>query len=78
MFIMTEKFGIINFNHYQRIAIISEPKPYHYLYAFGVDGDTVIVSFDKNEDAENALLDLFHAIEKEDPIWDARAFKKPK
>jgi len=79
MFIKTEDFGIIILNLFQRVDILSEPEPYYHLTAFDKsdgtsDSDVVIATFEKKEDAENALDALFSAIRNEKQTWDAASF----
>ena len=77
MYVITEKFGIINLDHYPRIDVFIKSNNSYLLCAFSKlesraappDG-VVIAEFDKKEDADDTFRNLSEAIAANRPTWD--------
>ena len=78
MYIMTEDNKILNLNHYFKIGIYPRNGTYK-LRANYLKGDKSIsdeiASFEKKEEAEGALANLFVSM-GEKITWDVRFFKQ--
>ena len=78
MYVMTEDNKILNLNHYSKIGIDPRNGTYK-LQASSLKGDRVIkdeiASFEKQEEAEGALANLFVSM-GEKSTWDVRFFKQ--
>ena len=78
MYVMTEDNKILNLNHYVEIGIYPRNGTYK-LQASYLKGDKVIkddiASFEKQEEAEGALENLFVSMGKK-ITWDVRFFKQ--
>ena len=78
MYIMTEDNKILNLDHYFKIGIYLRNGTYK-LRANYLKGDKSIpdeiASFEKQEEAEGALTELFQSMSKH-RTWDVRLFKQ--
>ena len=83
MFVRTEDEQIINLDFYARIRCYSagEKHEIHASTKPSLRGDSggyeiCIARFEKEEQVDAAFDNLFDAMRKNRPIWDAKAFKR--
>ena len=83
MFVRTEDEQIINLGFYARIKCYSAGTRHeiHASTKSSIRGDSggyevCVASFEKKEQADAALDNLFDAMRKEKPVWDANEFKR--